>query len=187
MNLAQTEKNAVACVILSEEQMRTQYNNDEQLISKYVVNNEIALPYNIQNVIKSKKPYYVQYKGTAGLGYYKFLPVSEEEALSIYKQYAKSLTKNHKKINNGSLIMLKTKSYDGSQEEIKVFKIISTIYTIKSQVVNVYILKQISGKQIKIFTLNKCDCEKLHIKFEEGLQIWPINLNWKVVSRDKTN
>ena len=35
-----------------------------------------------------------------------------------------------------------------------------------------------------MFTLNKADCAKYHIKYESGLQVLPMELNWCPVNEN---
>ena len=40
------------------------------------------------------------------------------------------------------------------------------------------IVKILSDNPNKIFTLSREECKILHIKYEDGLQVWPMDLNW---------
>lgn len=52
------------------------------------------------------------------------------------------------------------------------------IYTINESIVNIVIMKQISGPRASIYTLNPYDCKRYHIKYEEGLQVFSMQMNW---------
>lgn len=56
-----------------------------------------------------------------------------------------------------------------------------TVYAIKDREVNIVIMKQVKGPQSQKFTLNKEDCLKLHIKYEEGLEVFSMELDWKLI------
>ena len=56
-----------------------------------------------------------------------------------------------------------------------------TIYTIRDREVRILIMKQISGSRSTKYTLNKADCLKFHIKFEEGLEVFSMDMDWKKV------
>ena len=61
------------------------------------------------------------------------------------------------------------------------FVVKKTIYSIKDREVNIVIMKQVSGSESTKFTLSKEDCLKFHLKFEEGLQVFSMELDWKLV------
>lgn len=63
------------------------------------------------------------------------------------------------------------------------FVVKKTIYNIKGKEVNIVIMKQISGSESTKFTLSKEDCLKFHLKFEEGLQVFSMELDWKLVKK----
>ena len=50
---------------------------------------------------------------------------------------------------------------------------------------NSLIVKKISGPEERIFSLSPYDCKRLHIKFQQGLQI--ISMNTKNLRLKKTN
>jgi hypothetical protein len=93
-----------------------------------------------------------------------------------FKHKAKEKVK--RKFVVGELISLKTKSKCGSKEVIKGYKVIKFFYTINDIETNAVVVKQIYGPQSQIYTLNIHDCQKLHIKYEPGLQVFSMNLNW---------
>lgn len=92
------------------------------------------------------------------------------------KRRAKAKVK--RKFVVGELLSLKTKPKCGSREIIKGYKVIKYIYTMNRIETNILILKQIYGPQGHIYTLNAHDCRKLHIKYQPGLQVFPMNMNW---------
>jgi len=56
-----------------------------------------------------------------------------------------------------------------------------TIYTIRDREVRILIMKQVCGSRSTKYTLNKADCLKFHIKFEEGLEVFSMDMDWKKV------
>ena len=56
-----------------------------------------------------------------------------------------------------------------------------TVYTIQDKEVNIVIMKQVNGPTSTKFTLNKEDCLKFHLKFEEGLEVFSMELDWKLI------
>jgi hypothetical protein len=60
-----------------------------------------------------------------------------------------------------------------------------TVYTILDKEVNIVIMKQLSGPQSNKFTLSKEDCLKLHLKWEEGLEVFSMELDWKLIKTNK--
>ena len=94
----------------------------------------------------------------------------------VAKHRAKKKIKTKFKI--GRYYFLRIKPKDGSSDVIIKYQCIKTVYSIKDILINVVIMKQITPYQGKKYTLDKHDCEKFHIKFEPGLEVWPMELNW---------
>jgi hypothetical protein len=66
------------------------------------------------------------------------------------------------------------------------FVVKKTIYSIKDREVNIVIMKQISGPESTTkFTLSKEDCLKYHLKYEDGLQVCSMELDWKLLKNKK--
>ena len=98
--------------------------------------------------------------------------VTKQEA----KNNAKALVK--KKFVVGKKYMLRQKSVCGSREIIKKYVCKKFIYTVKDELLNILILKQVEGPKGTIFTLNRNDCKRYHIKYEPGLQVFSMEFNW---------
>ena len=92
------------------------------------------------------------------------------------KNNAKALVK--KKFVVGKKYMLRQKSVCGSREIIKKYVCKKFIYTVKDELLNILILKQVEGPKGTIFTLNRNDCKRYHIKYEPGLQVFSMEFNW---------
>ena len=78
----------------------------------------------------------------------------------------------------GNKYKLRFKGKAGVRGYEKTYILKKFIYTIKQDVVNVVIMKQIGGPQSAIFTLTKSNCVHYHIKYEPGLQVMAMDLNW---------
>ena len=52
------------------------------------------------------------------------------------------------------------------------------LITKKDELLNILILKQVEGPKGTIFTLNRNDCKRYHIKYEPGLQVFSMEFNW---------
>jgi hypothetical protein len=104
------------------------------------------------------------------------LPEDEEKQVS---EKTRLKRQEKKKINKKFVVNhtyhLRTKL---NNENRKIFVLKKFIYTINDLPVDILILKQLSGEKNKIFTLSREECKILHIKYEDGLQVWPMDLNW---------
>ena len=103
-----------------------------------------------------------------------------EPPVEMTKQEAKNKAKADigKKFVIGQVYMLRQKSVCGSKEIVKKYVLKKFIYTSKNEILNVLILKQIEGPVGTIFTLNRNDCKRYHIKYEPGLQVFSMEFNW---------
>lgn len=103
-----------------------------------------------------------------------------EPPVEMTKQEAKNKAKADigKKFVIGQVYMLRQKSVCGSKEIVKKYVLKKFIYTSKNEILNVLILKQIEGPTGTIFTLNRNDCKRYHIKYEPGLQVFSMEFNW---------
>lgn len=93
----------------------------------------------------------------------------------ISKNEAKEAVKIRYKI--GDIVVLRGKIKDGSQRLIKKFEVKKVIWSIKGKAMNILVLKQLEGVNNNR-TLDKNDCKKYHIKYEEGLQVYSMMLNF---------
>ncbi len=55
-----------------------------------------------------------------------------------------------------------------------------TIHAILGDEVRIVVMKQISGDTYKKYTLNRSDCIKYHIKFEDGLEVFSMDMDWRI-------
>lgn len=97
----------------------------------------------------------------------------------ILKQVAKVKAKESvsNKYKIGDILVLRGKIRDGSKKLVKVFEVKKIIWSVKSQIVNVLILKQLEGPNNNR-SLTKDDCKKYHIKYEPGLQVYSMNIGF---------
>ena len=95
---------------------------------------------------------------------------------STIKQHAKSLVRQRFKV--GDTVILKSNVRDGSVKYVKKFVVRKTIWTVNDKIVNILILKQISGPKNTTYSLNKHDCTIYHIKYEPELQVYSMNMNF---------
>lgn len=103
------------------------------------------------------------------------------------KQNAKKLAKKYIKTKwvIGGIYVQKIKPRNGSKPLIWEYELIKYVYTINDYQMNSLIVKKISGPEERIFSLSPYDCKRLHIKFQQGLQI--ISMNTKNLRLKKTN
>jgi hypothetical protein len=93
------------------------------------------------------------------------------------KQKAKKIAKKCIKTKwvIGGTYVQKIKPRNGSKPLIWKYELIKYVYTINDYQMNSLIVKKISGPEERIFSLSPYDCKRLHIKFQQGLQIISMN------------
>lgn len=96
------------------------------------------------------------------------------------KNEAKNAVKVRYKV--GDLLILRGKIKDGSEPVVKKFEVKKVIWSIHANPVNILILKQIEGINNNR-SLDKNDCKKYHIKYEPGLQVYSMMLNFSKIRR----
>lgn len=95
-----------------------------------------------------------------------------------FKEKHKQKRKNKKRFVVGKRYILRIKPKHVSREERIVFECRKFVYTVKGEPLNIVIMKNIGGIQTKRYSLSRLECEMLHIKYEEGLEVWPMSFNW---------
>lgn len=60
----------------------------------------------------------------------------------------------------------------------KKYKLVGIVDKLNGVAINSVIMKQIEGEISTSFTLTKLDCSHIGVDFENGLQIFPINMGW---------
>lgn len=99
------------------------------------------------------------------------------------KHRAKNKIKTKFKVGRNYFLRIKPK--DGSANIIIKYQCVKTIYSVKDIEMNVVIMKLLSPFDSKKFTLDRHECEKFHIKFEPGLEVWPMEMNWIPEKKDQ--
>lgn len=96
------------------------------------------------------------------------------------KYMTKHIAKNkiQTKFKIGKNYFLRIKPKDGSADVIIKYLCVKTIYSVKDIEMNIAIMKQITPYEGRKFTLDKHECKKFHIKYEPGLEVWPMDINW---------
>lgn len=96
------------------------------------------------------------------------------------KNEAKAAVKTRYKI--GDMVILRGKIKDGSERIVKKFEVKKIIWSIHANPVNILILKQLEGPNNNR-SLDKEDCKKYHIKYEPGLQVYSMMLNFSKIHK----
>jgi hypothetical protein len=98
------------------------------------------------------------------------------QAKYIAKHKAKNRIKTKFKI--GRYYYQRIKPKDGSPNIVIKYQCVKTIYSIKDIEVNIVIMRQLTPYDGRKFTLDRQECQKFHIKYEPGLEVWPMEINW---------
>ncbi|WQJ53814.1 MAG: hypothetical protein [Wendovervirus sonii] len=72
-------------------------------------------------------------------------------------------------------------SKKGFKKDDRVFLLKKFVYSVENRRTNILIMKQIAGKNMTSGHLSRHDCLILHIKYEPGLQVWPMELKWHIL------
>ena len=108
--------------------------------------------------------------------------------------------KKQKKFYIGQQYKLKLNNLDGTPAVEYCFECKKFINEIAGTEVNVLIMKRLGIYQYKndekvlienpeslIYTLNKYDCKRYHIKYEPGLEVWPMTMQWITSDTENDN
>lgn len=95
-----------------------------------------------------------------------------------YKAKHEAKRKMKKRFKVGKNYILRIKPKDGSREVIMGFQCKKFIYTMNDMPMNIVIMKQLYGDEGKKYTLDRHECQKFHVKYEPGLEVWPMGVNW---------
>jgi hypothetical protein len=109
-------------------------------------------------------------------------PKDPEKEAEHYKSKAdiKRHAKQHinKKFIVGNKYVLKFKN-KGVRTITCVFECKQYVYTMDLAELNMVIMKRIGGTYTgKVYTLSQTDCKRLHVKYEPGLECFPMDMNW---------
>lgn len=116
---------------------------------------------------------------------------NETEEYNNNKKFVDSVRRRNKreigkKFIVGKKYFLKVRSIT-SNHLYKIYELKKFIYSINNRTVNVVVMKRINDTDDETnttFTLNRTDCAKYHIKYEKGLQVFPMELNWCPVNEN---
>lgn len=97
------------------------------------------------------------------------------------KEEAKNSVRYRYKV--GDRVVLRGKIRDGSERIVKKFEVVKVIWSIRSKPVNILILRQYEGPNNNR-SLDKNDCKKYHIKYEPGLQVYSMMLNFSKIRKN---
>lgn len=107
-----------------------------------------------------------------------------DEAPSSIKQQTAQKTK----FIVGNHYMLKFKSLYKKDTVKKTYELKKFVYSMKDEPLNIVIMKQLTGPVSNmLFTLSKKDCERIHLKFEPGLQVFPMSMDWINLTQKQKN
>ena len=112
--------------------------------------------------------------------YDKFVQEQISKKILVLKNEAKSLAKKqcrYKYYVGDQYSLMHIDERTGEMVE-NVYEVRKVVYTIGSNVVNVVIMKHLSGFHSKHKQLSVFDCKAFHIKYEPELFVFPINMNF---------
>lgn len=112
--------------------------------------------------------------------YDKFVQEQTSKKNHVLKNEAKTLAKKqcrYKYYVGDQFSLMHIDERTGEMVE-NMYEVRKVVYTIGSNVVNVVIMKHLSGFQNKNKQLNAFDCKAFHIKYEPELFVFPINMNF---------
>lgn len=157
-----------------------QINNDsENVVQTQVVNQEVLL----QNIFKSCPS--VNFSQKKMFQCYQSDNIGDNNSTTVNSSYnLKNIAKNkakrsiNKRFKVGGRYFLHLKSRDGSRYIVKEYICKKFIYSLNDNIMNIVIMQQVAGEVDKKFTLNKNECKQFHIKFEPGLEVYSMDMNW---------
>lgn len=110
------------------------------------------------------------------------VPIVKQTSDSSYVEKHKAKHKAKRLIKTkfiiGGIYYQRIKPRDGSQQVLTGYECKKYIYSMNDIQMNIVIMKQISGPEGKKFTLDRHECLQFHIKWEPGLEVWPMGINW---------
>lgn len=114
--------------------------------------------------------------------------INDFEAIDIYKifpdidndRYYNYRPRKKNKLVKGAKYALKGLSCDGFEMPERVYQVVAIVNDVNDVVLNSVVMRQLEGLADDVkYSLNKTECQNLHIKYEPGLQLFPIEMNWK--------
>lgn len=145
---------------------------------------QIQINNNSENVVQtqvvSQEVYYQKmFQGCQSVN------IEDNNSTTVNSSYKlKNIAKNkakrsiNKRFKVGGRYFLHLKSRDGSRYILKEYICKKFIYSLNDNIMNIVIMQQIAGEVDKKFTLNKNECKQFHIKYEPGLEVYSMDMNW---------
>lgn len=87
------------------------------------------------------------------------------------------------KFKEGDVFSLQGVECDDFTMPVKEYQVIKKVDEVFGVKLDGLVVKQISGDSSTIFSLTKTDCQTLGIEFQPRLLFFPMNMNWKTVSK----
>jgi hypothetical protein len=145
---------------------------------------QIQINNNSENVVQtqvvSQEVYYQKmFQGCQSVN------IEDNNSTTVNSSYKlKNIAKNkakrsiNKRFKVGGRYFLHLKSRDGSRYILKEYVCKKFIYSLNDNIMNIVIMQQVAGEVDKKFTLNKNECKQFHIKYEPGLEVYSMDMNW---------
>lgn len=145
---------------------------------------QIQINNNSENVVQtqvvSQEVYYQKmFQGCQSVN------IEDNNSTTVNSSYKlKNIAKNkakrsiNKRFKVGGRYFLHLKSRDGSRYILKEYICKKFIYSLNDNMMNIVIMQQVAGEVDKKFTLNKNECKQFHIKYEPGLEVYSMDMNW---------
>ena len=145
---------------------------------------QIQINNNSENVVQtqvvSQEVYYQKmFQGCQSVN------IEDNNSTTVNSSYKlKNIAKNkakrsiNKRFKVGGRYFLHLKSRDGSRYILKEYVCKKYIYSLNDNIMNIVIMQQVAGEVDKKFTLNKNECKQFQIKYEPGLEVYSMDMNW---------
>lgn len=91
------------------------------------------------------------------------------------------------KFVRGKQYKLRFKGMEGCNSQTILYRCVQIIHTIKNEDVGIVVMKAMEEHPIQshqVYCLNRFDCKKYHIKYEDGLEVFSQMMNWIPVDRN---
>lgn len=146
-------------------------NNSDNVVQTQVVNQEVFY----QNLFQC----------CPSINFSQSVKIGDNNSTTVNSSYnLKNRAKNkakrsiNKRFKVGGRYFLHLKSRDGSRYILKEYVCKKFIYSLNDNIMNIVIMQQVAGEVDKKFTLNKNECKQFHMKFEPGLEVYSMDMNW---------
>lgn len=89
---------------------------------------------------------------------------------------------NKETFSVGNLYTLQEKQCDGFEMRKNVYELVAILHQVNQVEFHSLVMKPVDVETSMVFSLTKQDCHNLGIEFQEGLQIFPMSMNWTCVN-----